>query len=144
MAFNIEAFLKDTNSDLNLDSISRIVSEYVPYAKVHFDEGCPPFIDKHIKVTVSETDFGEAGDWTADVLLESGELVNQCAKEALLADGSNRIDIKEIGMVQARVRVYFRSDDEQKYTNTMIDLMSFLESIPNAAVYDSNQNKFVE
>ena len=69
MAFNIEAFLKDEKPILDLESISRSVSEYLPYAKVYFDDGCPPFKDRHIKVTVSETDFGDVGEWTADVLL---------------------------------------------------------------------------
>ena len=143
MAFNIEAILKDEEPDLTLEDISRALSTYVPQSTISMDDGCPPIIDKHLVVTISENDFGENGSWSADVLLEKGEMVNQCNIEAVMEDGKDREDKDKIENSHCRVRVYFRSDDDQKYTNTMIDLISFLESIPNAAVFDSQQCKFL-
>jgi len=143
MAFNIVAILKNKHHTISLDYLNKILSKYLPYATISVDDGCPPILVKHLVVTVKENDFGEVGSWSADVLLEEDETINKCNKEAIISDGATRNDKEEILNSFSRVRVYFRDDAERKYTNTMIDLMSFLEAIPDAAIYDSAQEKFI-
>lgn len=87
--------------------------------------------------------MGTPGDWFALIFLESGDDINDANRDHV-ASSLNRCPCPdEVRNANDRVRILFHDDPKREYTNTAIELMTFLGQLSNAIVFDPQQNEFV-
>ena len=146
MSFNLNAIPTDSDHGLTLTALEtrlrgRLASDPARSEMVH-EPGAPPICPPHLRFIWRETDMGTSGEWFALLFLESGDDINDANRDHV-ASSLNRCPCPDdVRAADARVRVLFHDGPDREFTNTAIELMTFLDDLPSAVVYDPQQNKF--
>nr|WP_298128699.1 hypothetical protein [uncultured Pseudoxanthomonas sp.] len=143
MAFSISAIIKRDSCDLSLPALSLLLTKFMGYGHISVREGDgSAFNPPHVLFVTNETDAGDPSSWFARIFLEHGDSVREFSREAVNLAGADRTDARELAHSSTRVRVLFGTDPGDLHINTMVDLMVFLESIPDSAIFDHVQRTF--
>ncbi len=146
MSFILNAVLTDPSQGLTLDTLERILRSRIASdpsrSDIIHEPGVEPICSRHLRFLYRETDWGTPGNWFALIFLESGDEIREQNRDHV-AQSLNRCPSPDaVRDSDSRVRVLFHDDPKREYTNTMIELMSFLDGLSGSIVYDPQQSKF--
>ncbi len=131
MAFNLFVLFNDLQTFDELEDLRVVIADYFSY-------------DKNIKISISEESFvGENvkvswDNWAVKFFLEEDSQTIEDNKYILSKD-EKLLHVLGECISNRRIRVYFNSDDERKYTNQCIDIINFITSIPNSVIYNPQE-----
>lgn len=142
MSFNLVAILPDADHGLTLAVLEnrlldRIASD-PDRSEITYEPGPPP----HLRLTWRETDMGTSGEWFALIFIESGDQIVVENRAAVSSSSNPCPNAEGVYNSSDRVRILFHDDPDQEYTNTMVELMTFLKRLPSSVIYDPQQNRF--
>jgi hypothetical protein len=137
MAFSLLCPIIDVSTGMDIDSLERGLREYfrgIQGWSLEFDDD--PFDDDSRHLVLRWPDwwvmfFVESGD---EVLSEAQEMA-QCATEEWRS---------AVASSSRRIRVVFADDDQRVYTNEIIYVMEFLETIEGVRVFDPQRGEFMD
>ena len=147
MSFNLFTVLTASDHGLSLNALEdrlrkRVASDPARSEVVH-EPGDPPIIPPHLRLIYRETDTGTPGKWFALIFLESGPKINEANRDHVASSLNRCPHPDNVRAANERVRILFHDDPDREYTNTLIELMTFLGSLPDSVVFDPQQNEFV-
>jgi hypothetical protein len=131
MAFNLFVLFNNSQTFNELEDLQAIITDYF---------SC----DKNVKVSIFEESFVGKNikvswdNWAAKFFIEEDNQTIQDNKYILSKD-EKLLHVLGESISNRRIRVYFNSDDERKYTNQCMDIIDFIKSIPNSVVYNPQE-----
>lgn len=134
MAFNLFVLFNSLQTFNELEDLRVIIADYFSYDKnVEISIFKESFVGKNVKVSWDS--------WSAKFFLEEDSQTIEDNKYILSKDKEILHVLGECNISNKRIRVYFNSDDERKYTNQCMDIIDFIKSIPNSIVYNPQEEK---
>jgi hypothetical protein len=131
MAFNLFVLFNNLQTFDKLENLHVVIIEHFSY-------------DKNIKISIFEESFVGKNikvswdNWAVKFFLEENSQTIQDNKYILSKD-EKLVHVLGESISNRRIRVYFNSDDERKYTNQCMEIIDFIKSIPNSVVYNPQE-----
>ncbi|MCE2596387.1 hypothetical protein K6Y31_16440 [Motilimonas cestriensis] len=137
MSFNLLGLITDGSCQLNIEKLSEQLSSFFKETEnfsIEYEDD--PFEEE------SQNLLLRWGDWWIRVFFESGELVAQSSCE--IAEILPPNSVEGLSGVDKRVRVLFADDEQREFTNEILYMMVFLETIPGTIIYDPQKNELLD